>query len=201
MLKNEGFVKNMAKHIGEVQELQIALPSGFVGQFIRVRLKLNVEQKLTWFVSFTRAGKTEYYQVKHEKLPTFCRACGKLGHWHQECGTGEHDEDKFEWGPFILAPRRGRGGTRGSGRGFGRGHGGGRGDERFSARGGRGGFDRGEHGGNNSARELLEITDPSISWRWNSLHTHHGNGSEEEAVVTEKDGATDTVMAKTYQTT
>lgn len=26
---------------------------------------------------------------------------------------GEHDQSKFEWGPFILAPRRGRGGGRG----------------------------------------------------------------------------------------
>ena len=31
VLKNEAFVRNMAKRIGEVQELQITLPSGFVG--------------------------------------------------------------------------------------------------------------------------------------------------------------------------
>ena len=64
VLKNEGFVRNMAKRIGEVQELQITLPSGFIGQFIRVWVKLDVAQKLTRFVSFTRSGKTEFYQVK-----------------------------------------------------------------------------------------------------------------------------------------
>ena len=115
VLKNEAFVKNMARRIGEVEEVQITLPSGYVGQFIRVRVKLDVNQKLTRFVSFTRAGKTEYYQVKYEKLPTFCNACGKLGHWHQECGSGEHDEDKLEWGSFIMAPRRGRCGGRSTG--------------------------------------------------------------------------------------
>ena len=72
---------------------------------------------MTRFVSFTRAGKTEFYQVKYEKLPTFCRACGKLGHLYQECGAGEFDEDQIEWGPFILAPRRGRGANRGANQG------------------------------------------------------------------------------------
>ena len=88
VLKNEGFVKNMASRIGEVQEVKYTLPNGYLGQFIRVRVKLDVNQKLTRFVSFSRAGKTEYFQVKYEKLPTFCNACGKFVHWHQECGTG-----------------------------------------------------------------------------------------------------------------
>ena len=88
VLKNETFVKNMAKRIGEVQEIQIALPSGFVGKFIRVRVKIDVDNKLTRFVSFMCAGKTMFYEVKYENLPTFCYACGKLGHWHQECGSG-----------------------------------------------------------------------------------------------------------------
>ena len=114
VLKKAGFLKNLASRIGEVQEVQTTLPSGFVGQFIRVRAKLDVNQKLTRFVSFSRAGKTEFFQVKYEKLPTFCYACGKMGHWHEECGTEEYDTDKLEWGNFILAPRRGRG--RGGGR-------------------------------------------------------------------------------------
>lgn len=122
VLKNKQFVENMAKRIGEVLELQIVLPSGFVGEFIRARVKLNVNKKLTRFVSFTKSGKTEFYQVKFEKLPVFCYMCGILGHWHEECGTGEHTEKDLEWGPFIMAPRRGRGGRgRGSGRGSGRG--------------------------------------------------------------------------------
>ena len=44
VLKNEDFVKNMASRIGEVQELQITLPSGYVGQFIQVRVKLDVNK-------------------------------------------------------------------------------------------------------------------------------------------------------------
>ena len=33
VLKNEGFIKNMAKRIGDVQEVQITLPNSFVGKF------------------------------------------------------------------------------------------------------------------------------------------------------------------------
>ena len=120
VLKKQEFVMNLARRIGEVQEVQIKLPNGFVGQFIRVRVKLDVNKKLTRFVNFSKGGKTEFFQVKYEKLPKFCNACGKLGHWHDECGTGEHDTSKFEWGPFILAPLRGRGTARypSPGRGF-----------------------------------------------------------------------------------
>lgn len=121
VLKREKFLTNMAQRIREVQEVQVVLPSGFIGEFIRIRVKLDVNKKLTRFVSFTKSGETEFYQVKFEKLPVFCYMCGMLGHWHEECGSGEHTEKDMEWGPFILAARRGRGGrTRGSGRGFGR---------------------------------------------------------------------------------
>lgn len=79
----------MARRIGEVQELQIALPSGFIGEFIRVRVKLDVNKKLTRNVSFTKSGGTKIYQVKFEKLPVFCYMCGLLVHWHEECGSDE----------------------------------------------------------------------------------------------------------------
>lgn len=121
VLKRENFVKAMAARIGEVLELQIVLPNGFVGEFVRARVRLDVNKKLTRFVSFTKAGQTDFYQVKFEKLPVFCYNCGLLGHWHEECGTGEHNTDNMEWGLFILAPRRGRGGRgRTPGRGPGR---------------------------------------------------------------------------------
>lgn len=68
-------------------------------------------------------GETEKYLVKFEKLPTFGHACGLMGHWYEECGTGEHDASKFEWGSFLLAPRRGRGGGRGGRNNGGRGRG------------------------------------------------------------------------------
>ncbi|XBI91979.1 hypothetical protein VPH35_029165 [Triticum aestivum] len=83
VLKREQFVKNMAARVGEVTDLQIVLPNGFVGEFIRARVKLDVNKKLTRFVGFTKARETKFYQVKFEKLPVFCYMCGLLGHWHE----------------------------------------------------------------------------------------------------------------------
>ncbi|KAE8807932.1 putative disease resistance protein RGA3 [Hordeum vulgare] len=121
VLKREQFVRTMAQRIGEVVELQIVLPNGFIGEFIRVRVKIDITKKLTRFVGFTKARETEYYQVKFEKLLVFCYMCGLLGHWHEECGSGEHDSKDMEWGPFILAARRTANANRSVGRGFGRG--------------------------------------------------------------------------------
>ncbi|KAE8772007.1 putative disease resistance protein RGA3 [Hordeum vulgare] len=125
VLKRDKFIKAMAAQIGEVLELQIVLPNGFVGEFVRARVRLDVNKKFTLFVSFTKAGQTDFYQVKFEKIPVFCYNCGLLGHSHEECGTGEHDTNNLEWGLFILSPRRGRGG-----RGRGQEHGPGRASDR-----------------------------------------------------------------------
>jgi hypothetical protein len=58
------------------------------------------------------------------KIPTFCNNCGLIGHWYEECGSGEHDATKFEWGNFIIANEwKSRGSGRGTGRGTGRGRG------------------------------------------------------------------------------
>ncbi|KAE8778099.1 putative disease resistance protein RGA3 [Hordeum vulgare] len=110
VLKSERALGNLAQRIGEVQ---VTLPNGFAGEFIRVRVKLDVNKKLTRVVGITKGGETEKYLVKFEKLPTFCHACGLMGHWYEKCGRGEHDVTKFEWGNFLLTPRRGRGGGHG----------------------------------------------------------------------------------------
>ena len=107
----------MCRKMGQIYEVQTTLPAGFTGAFVRVRAHLDVNKKLERFVSITKAGKKEY-QVKYEKLPTFCNHCGLIGHWYEECGDGEHEVSKFEWGDFILADEwKDRGPVRGSGRG------------------------------------------------------------------------------------
>ena len=57
MLKKKEFVENLAKRIGDVQEVQITLPNGFVGQFIRVRVKLDVNKSLLISLAFQKVGR------------------------------------------------------------------------------------------------------------------------------------------------
>ncbi|KAK1628838.1 hypothetical protein QYE76_003153 [Lolium multiflorum] len=116
----EHVIRGMSRCVGEVLEVQIKLPAGFIGSFVRLKIKLDTRKKLSRFVSMTRDKKKEYFQVKYEKMPDFCAHCGMIGHWYEECGTGEHDQNSFEWGDFILADGgRGRGRSRGQGRGQG----------------------------------------------------------------------------------
>lgn len=70
-----------------------------------MRVRLDVGKKLTRIGHITKGGETEPYSVKYEKLPTLYYECGLMGHWYEECGSGEHDASKFEWGRFILSSR------------------------------------------------------------------------------------------------
>jgi hypothetical protein len=108
------------KKIGKVIKVEKDIPG--VCNFVRVRVKIDVRKPLGRFVSLSRAGKREIYQVKYEKVPKFCGVCGMLGHSHLECGTGEHDTEKMQWGDWLKADwdtwrgkgiRGGRTGTRG----------------------------------------------------------------------------------------
>lgn len=76
---------------------------------------------ITRLVSTTKDGKKEWYQVKYEKLPTFCGNCGLLCHWHEECGDDVHDEATLEWGFIFMDGPCGRCRDRG-GRGSEGGH-------------------------------------------------------------------------------
>jgi hypothetical protein len=112
-------------------------------------VRLDVRKPLARFVSISREGARVVYPIKFEKMPRFCGACGFVGHTHQECGSGEYEDDKLKWGDFLKAEwdtwfQRGSGGGRGGGRpgrgmdprGGGRGSGPGR--DRFEGMGGRG---------------------------------------------------------------
>ena len=136
-LKKEEIIKGMCRTMGQVLEVQTLLPAGYAGEFVKIKVRIDVNKKLSRFVSITKNQKKEFYQVQYEKLPIFCANCGLIGHWYQECGTGEHDVTKLEWGDFILVD---------AGRGRGRGHGAGRGTAGGPAMGrgrARGGFNQG----------------------------------------------------------
>nr|XP_020172133.1 uncharacterized protein LOC109757717 [Aegilops tauschii subsp. strangulata] len=120
----EPAVRGLASRIGEVEEVQLKLLAGYFGEFVRVKIKIDINAKIKHFVTGKKGDERIKYQVKYEKLPIFCYNCGEFGHWHEECGDGEHDEMSFEWGDFLFAdnvrfrpfgrgnpaPQRGRGG-------------------------------------------------------------------------------------------
>jgi hypothetical protein len=68
-----------------------------------VHVKIDVRKPLGRFVTVSRAGKREFYQVKYEEVSKFSGVCGMLGHTHLECGSGEHDVDNMQWGHYLKA--------------------------------------------------------------------------------------------------
>jgi hypothetical protein len=155
--RNDTLVKNLTeRNVGKVLEVQMNVQG--MGNFVRARVKLDVRKVLARFVTISRDVKREFYQVKYEKMPRYCGACGFVGHSHLECGTREHDENNLKWGDFLQADwsswhGRGIGGNRGGGRG-GRG---GRSDQDGNGEG------RGR--GTNGARGRGGMA----SWRYNAL--------------------------------
>ena len=95
----------MTKRIGEVQEVQIVLPNGFIGEFVQVRVKLDVTNNLTRFVGFTKSGETEFYQVKFEKLPVFCYMCGLLATGVRNVAQGNTRKKIWSGVPSSLHQR------------------------------------------------------------------------------------------------
>jgi hypothetical protein len=95
--RNKGLVKNLVeKKVGKFVSVELKVQG--VGNFVRVRVRLDVRKPLARVVTISRDGQREFYAVKYEKIPKFCGVCGLFGHIHTECGTGEHDESTLKWG-------------------------------------------------------------------------------------------------------
>jgi hypothetical protein len=60
------------------------------GNFVRVKVRLDVRKPLKSVVSMSRGGKRELFLVRYEKLPNWCQVCGHLGHEYKEHGDGIH---------------------------------------------------------------------------------------------------------------
>jgi hypothetical protein len=167
--RNEALIKNLTeKKVGKV--LKVVTDVNGMGNFVRVRVRLDVRKVLARAVSISRGGEREIYLVQYEKIPKFCGSCGLFGHSYLECGSGEHDESKLKWGDFLKADREtwhGRGvGSRGSGRGGGR------------AGGARDGFG-GTRGRDPSGRGIVQVP-----WRHNARIIPTVNASDPELTDT-----------------
>ncbi|KAM0822771.1 hypothetical protein ACQ4PT_071297 [Festuca glaucescens] len=99
-------VDDLARKIGMVKEVQLAPKLLFEGNYVRVRVRINIEKALMRFVSLTIPEGKKRLMVKYEKLPFFCKRCGLLGHDHEECGDGVWEEKQLQWGSWMLATRR-----------------------------------------------------------------------------------------------
>lgn len=104
LYRAEVISRQLAMKVGEVIMVEMRAVSTSRGDFHRARVKLDTEKPLARIVTLTlEGGKSIVMQVKYEKIPRICSHCGKMGHNHLECGTGEHDEGALQYGDWMMA--------------------------------------------------------------------------------------------------
>jgi hypothetical protein len=115
-LKKKDIIQNLAGCIGKFVKIDTEGMGG--GNFIRVRVEIDVNKPLVCFSSSIRKGTREVYLVKYEKVPKFCEVCGLIGHEYSECGNGFHEPEARFFGDWMIAELVCRGRGRGRAGGF-----------------------------------------------------------------------------------
>jgi hypothetical protein len=77
--------------VGKVLEVEINVQGA--RHFVRAQIKIDVWKPLASFVSMSRVGQSEVYQIRFEQIMRFCGACSMIRQSLLECGIGEYEED------------------------------------------------------------------------------------------------------------
>jgi hypothetical protein len=89
-----------------VKEVQFSPKLFFEGNYVCIRVRIDVTKPLMRFVSLTIPVEgRRRLPVKYEKIPFFCKRCGLFGHDHEECGDGVWEERQLQYGSWLLATR------------------------------------------------------------------------------------------------
>jgi hypothetical protein len=95
-LMNDTRGKELAGNLGKVEAMDVDSKGRAWGDFLRVRVAINVLEPVMRCVSvFSQKRKTkEIFQVMYERLPIYCFSCGLIGHSSLGCPTpGERTAD------------------------------------------------------------------------------------------------------------
>ncbi|KAK1643131.1 hypothetical protein QYE76_060936 [Lolium multiflorum] len=149
LYRKKSIITNLAESVGTVITVDMNSSRVDGGDFVRVRVWLDVRKELTRFVTIKPEGEPAVImRVKYEKVPRYCAVCGLLGHVQEECGTGVHAPGAVGFGKWMLADTawnrtqiHGEEGMRGQSRGMNqdaasKGRGAGRSGRGFASRGG-----------------------------------------------------------------
>lgn len=77
--------------------------------FLRVRVEVNLKEPLPggfWLRRRNNTGRDFWISYKHERLPDYCYACGRLGHENRECKFVTREEgSQSGYGPELKTER------------------------------------------------------------------------------------------------
>lgn len=92
------------------------------GEYLRVKIWMDLSKPLAWGRMLKLQGKTSWIPFQYERLPKFCFHCGVIMHGQMGCpgrSNLRQKESSTEFGPWLRAPSPPRRQERGLGR-FGR---------------------------------------------------------------------------------
>ncbi|KAK1644641.1 hypothetical protein QYE76_062446 [Lolium multiflorum] len=97
-LMNDQRGKSFVSRLGKVEKMDVDDKGRAWGEYLRVRVLINVNEPLMRYLSvFSQSRQeTDHYAVMYERMPTFCFSCGLIGHSSLSCPTpAERDEYGF----------------------------------------------------------------------------------------------------------
>lgn len=103
--------KEMATALGEaiekVEEVETDATGECFGQFLRLRISVDITRPLKKILELEQEGQAEEdipMRVMYERLPDFCFCCGRIGHQYRECAHYKsQSKDELAYGPWLKA--------------------------------------------------------------------------------------------------
>lgn len=93
--------------IGKVEEVETDAARECFGQFLRLRISVDVTKPLKKLIELEqdREDKEDIpMRVMYERLPDFCFCCGRVGHQYRECvHYKSQSKDEMPYGPWLKA--------------------------------------------------------------------------------------------------
>ncbi|XP_074265748.1 uncharacterized protein LOC141588192 [Silene latifolia] len=101
--RNESNVRKIGAMLGKYVGMELG-PNPEMDRAIRVRIIHDVRLPLKKLIHIKMSGDREVpFEVKYERLPTFCYGCGRLGHGEKDCEEGPFEEHELQYGEWLRA--------------------------------------------------------------------------------------------------
>ena len=93
--------------IGKVEEIETDATGECFGQFLRLRISVDVTKPLKKLIELEQEGEDKKdipMRVMYERLPDFCFCCRRIGHQYRECvHYKSQSNDEMSYGPWLKA--------------------------------------------------------------------------------------------------
>lgn len=98
--------KLVGDYLGEFIRSDPGMDGVCMARFMRIRVKINVSKPLKRTVRIRINDKSQFYNLKYERLPNFCYICGCFNHLDVDCDKRDRSKAlvlQHQFGSFLRA--------------------------------------------------------------------------------------------------